>query len=106
MVSRWQSLPVFRIRVIERAKELVDELSNADITADSAEEIWQTVAEKQDRKPKQYDEVDLEQMSLFDTVQDEDILKELEDMDISDADADGCAEYHYTGYRTSLKNRW
>ena len=35
------------------------------------------------KKAVTYDEVDMEQMSLFDTVKDDDILKELKELDIS-----------------------
>lgn len=61
--------------VLDRAKELVDELVHTDITStfkDLAENSRKT-------KPKavHYDEVDLEQISLFDTVQDQDIIEEL-----------------------------
>ncbi|MGN0355192.1 MAG: DNA mismatch repair protein MutS [Muricoprocola sp.] len=68
--------------VIERAKELVQELSDADIT----ETVSETRSEnkvKQKKKPKRYDQVDLDQMTLLDTVSDEDILNELRDIDIS-----------------------
>ena len=68
--------------VIERAKELVQELSDADIT----ETVSETRSEnkvKQKKKPKRYDQVDLDQMTLLDTVSDEDILNELKEIDIS-----------------------
>ena len=67
--------------VLDRAKELVDELVHTDITStfkDLAENSRKT-------KPKavHYDEVDLEQISLFDTVQDQDIIEELKNLDIT-----------------------
>ena len=69
--------------VIERAKELVEELSDADITA-RAKEIAENgpgiVAHKKLSKP---DEVDLLQMSIFDTVSEEDIIKELMELEIN-----------------------
>ena len=68
--------------VIERAKELVQELSDADIT----ETVSETRSEnkvKQKKKQKRYDQVDLDQMTLLDTVSDEDILNELKEIDIS-----------------------
>ena len=84
-------MQVFRISVLNRAKELVDELVHTDITStfkDLAESSRKT-------KPKavHYDEVDLEQISLFDTVQDQDIIEELKESGYYDADADGCDEY-------------
>ncbi|MFR8179207.1 MAG: hypothetical protein ACLU80_04150 [Dorea sp.] len=39
------------------------------------------------------DEVDLAQMSLFDTVKDDDVIKEIKELDISQSDADRCIEY-------------
>ena len=69
--------------VIERAKELVEELSDADIT-ERAKEIEAAgsapqakTATKVRNRPKTYDQVDMGQMALFDTAKDEDILKEL-----------------------------
>jgi len=75
--------------VLDRAKELVDELVHTDITStfkDLAENSRKT-------KPKavHYDEVDLEQISLFDTVQDQD--RRTEKSGYYDADTDGCDEY-------------
>ena len=70
-------------RVIERAKELVQELSDTDI-AQRAREIAQTVAggvsKKRVTRP---DEVDANQLTMFDTVRDEDIIKELQELDVS-----------------------
>ena len=59
MVSRWQSLPVFRILLSQKAKELVEELSDADITA-AAKDL---TAPKKKQKTV-YDQVDMAQMSL------------------------------------------
>ena len=58
--------------VIERAKELVEELTNADIT-----EKIQEISVENGKKPRtrKYDQVDMDQMSLLDTVKDEDVLK-------------------------------
>ena len=67
--------------VIERAKELVEELSAMRTSRNVARNIMPSIrASKKKTKPKNYDEVDLEQMSLFDTVRDDDILKELQEM--------------------------
>ena len=72
--------------VIERAKELVEELSDADIT-ERAKEIEAAgsapqakTATKVRNRPKTYDQVDMGQMALFDTAKDEDILKELSEI--------------------------
>ena len=87
--------------VIQRAKELVDELSDADITAAVAD----LTAPKQKKKKVHYDQVDLTQMSLFDTVQDDDIIRELSELDISNLTP---IEALNTIYRlqNKIKNRW
>ena len=70
-------------RVIARAKELVDELSGADI-AQRAREIAQTVAggggKKRVSRP---DDVDANQLTMFETVRDEDIIRELTQLDVT-----------------------
>lgn len=67
--------------VIDRAKEIAEQLSDNDITQ-KVQSI--TVDLKSDRKkPKHYDDVDMGQMSLLDTVKDEDIINELSGIDIS-----------------------
>lgn len=67
--------------VTERANEIAGLFDNSDITA-RLREI--TIDRKPEAKPaKKYDEVDLTQMTLFDTVKDEDVLKELSQIDIS-----------------------
>ena len=66
--------------VIERAKELVEDLSDADISM-RARKIAE---EAQTKKARTLDEVDLEQISLFDTVKDDDILRELREVSISE----------------------
>ena len=63
--------------VIQRAKELVEELSDADITA----AVKDLTAPKKKQKI-QYDQVDMAQMSLFDTVQDNDIIDEIKGLEI------------------------
>ena len=66
--------------VIDRAKEIARQLSDNDIL-EKVQSI--TVDQKESRhKPVKYDEVDLSQMSLFDTVKDEDVIKELKEIDI------------------------
>ena len=65
--------------VIERAKEIINELIDNDI-ADIAKSI--TVKTKASKAPK-LDDVDMSQMSLFDTIKDEDIIKELREVDVN-----------------------
>jgi DNA mismatch repair protein MutS len=68
--------------VIDRAKEIADQLSDNDVTA-KIQAI--TVNNNSEHKPKKVtkpDEVDMGQISFFDTVSDEDVLKELSEIDI------------------------
>lgn len=66
--------------VIERAKEIVQELLNNDIT-EIAKSITVDNGGKQQKK-QVLDEVDLAQMSLFDTVKDDDIIDEIKLLDL------------------------
>lgn len=90
--------------VIDRAKQLVEELSDADITA-KAREIQAETGTKTKVKTKKYDQVDLEQMSLFDTVSDQDILQELKEMDIGTLTPIDALNTIYR-LQNKLKNRW
>ena len=92
--------------VIDRAKELLDQLTDSDIT-----EKIQSIETKagqgsgKAQKIKHYDEVDLGQMSLFETVSDEDVLKELKEIDISNLTPLDALNTLYR-LQTELKNRW
>ena len=89
--------------VIDRAREIVEQLSDNDIT-----EKVQNIAvdvKNEKRKPITYDEVDLEQISLFDTVTDEDVLKELKEIDVSNLTPVDALNTLYR-LQTKLKNRW
>ena len=68
--------------VIERAKEIAEQLSDNDIT-EKVQSIAVDNGKSEHKKVKHYDDVDMGQMSLFDTVKDEDIIKELKEIDIS-----------------------
>ncbi|MEF9945112.1 MAG: DNA mismatch repair protein MutS [Lachnospiraceae bacterium] len=89
--------------VIHRAKEIVEELSEADITT----RVRDIAVQCNDTKPKvkKYDEVDLAQFSLFDTVKDDDVLEELKELDVSNLTP---MEALNTIFRlqNKLKNRW
>ena len=69
--------------VIDRAKEIVEQLSDNDITEKVQSIQVEYKGESKGKKQPKYDEVDLAQMSLFDTVKDEDVLKELEEINIT-----------------------
>lgn len=90
--------------VIDRAKEIVEQLSDNDITEKVQSIVVDTKNES--RTPvKKLDEVDLKQMSLFDTVKDEDVLEELSNIEISNLTPLDALNtlYHL---QNKLKNRW
>ena len=54
---------------------------------------------------KNYDEVDLAQISLFDTVKDDDVLEELKEIDVSNLTPMDALNTIYR-LQNKLKNRW
>ena len=92
--------------VIERAKEILQELIANDISI-KAKEIAEEIKAKSKQKvrPKKYDEVDLEQMSLFDTVKNDDIIDELREIDISNLTPMDALNTIYR-LQNKIKNRW
>ena len=90
--------------VINRAKELAEELAGADITVHvQGGEAEQ--AKQKKTKPAKLDPVDLDQMSLFDTVSDSDVLKELQEIDVSVMTPLDALNTLYR-LQNKLKNRW
>ncbi len=89
--------------VIDRAKEIVEQLSDNDIT-EKVQSIEVNVKGEK-HKPVKYDEVDLEQISLFDTVKDEDVLQELQEIDVSNLTPVDALNTLYR-LQNKLKNRW
>ena len=90
--------------VIERAKELAEELTNADITV----HVQGGDAEGQKArkaKTQKYDQVDMDQMSLFDTVSDSDVLKELQELEVSTMTPLDALNTLFR-LQNKLKNRW
>ena len=90
--------------VIERAKELVDELVSADITA-AVKDIASEGRKTKTKPQAHFDEVDLEQISFFDTVKDDDILEELKNIDVSNLTPVDALNTIYR-LQNKLKNRW
>ena len=88
--------------VIDRAKEIVNQLAENDITETVKNISVDTAARK---KKKHLDEVDLTQMSLFDTVKDDDIIQELRDIDISNLTPLDALNKLYE-LQNKIKNRW
>ena len=94
--------------VIKRAKELVDELLENDISVRiksiASESTNQNLTSKK-KKPKLLDEVDLNQMSLFDTDTDEDILNELKTLNINSLTPIDAINT-LSSLQSRLNNRW
>ena len=91
--------------VIDRAKEIAEQLSDNDIT-EKVQSI--SVNIKNEGKPKKQpklDELDLAQMSLFDTVTDEDVIKELMELEVNTMAPIDALNTLYR-LQNRLKNRW
>ncbi len=91
--------------VIERAKEIVEELSEHDITEIAKNLTVKNAAGKSRKKKTQPDTLDLEQISLFDTVKDDDIIEELRSVDISSMTPLE-AMNKLNELQNKVKNRW
>ncbi len=88
--------------VIERAKEIVEELIANDITGVTRKI---PVDSGTRRKKERLDEVDLTQMSLFDTVKDDDIIEELRSVDVGNLTPIEALNKLYE-LQNKVKNRW
>ena len=90
--------------VIERAKEIVMDLSDADISA-RAKEI--ALASKPAKKNKNFDSESVEatQISLFDTVKDDDVLSEIKQLDVQNMTPIDALNTLFK-LQNKLKNRW
>ncbi|RKI92738.1 DNA mismatch repair protein MutS [Parablautia intestinalis] len=89
--------------VIDRAKEIAARLSDNDIL----EKVQSIAIDQKDtkHKPVKYDEVDLSQISLFDTVTDEDVIRELKEIDVTNLTPLDALNTLYR-LQNKLKNRW
>ncbi len=91
--------------VINRAKEIVEELSDQDITARVSEIAAKEQHPKKKPRTKRYDEVDIAQISLFDTVKDDDVIEELKNLDVGNMTPIDALNTIYR-LQNKLKNRW
>lgn len=89
--------------VIQRAKEIVNELVEVDVATRIRDISVQS--NESTKKTKKYDEVDLAQISLFDTVKDDDILEELKQIDVAHLTPIEALNTLYS-LQNKLKNRW
>ena len=91
--------------VIARAKEIAEELSDADITAKAKEIADISSNITQHKAVPKPDEVDMQQLSFFDTVKDDDIIRELDSLELSTMTPLDAMNTLYR-LQTKLKNRW
>lgn len=89
--------------VIERAKEIVNQLAAHDVTETIKSISVETGNGK--KKKEHFDEVDLAQMSLFDTVRDDDIIRELREVDITNLTPLEALN-KLSELQNKVKNRW
>ena len=88
--------------ILKRAKELVEQLSDADITA-AVKDLAGTGKGKSSAVT--YDELDVQQMSLFDTVQDDSIIEEIRELDITNLTPMDALNTLYR-LQNKIRNRW
>ena len=90
--------------VIERAKEIAEELGRHDIV-DFTEILSNKKNSSTKKKKEHLDEVDLTQMSLFDAVNDNDIIEELKEIDVGNLTPIEALNKLYE-LQNKIKNRW
>ena len=90
--------------VIERAKVIANELSEHDISGVVSNITVDTVVTTK-RKKKQPDEMEISQISLFDTVKDDDIINEIREIDLSNLTPIDAMNKLYQ-IQSKIKNRW
>ena len=90
--------------VIARAKELADDLSDADISR-KAKEIAQYDKKNPDEIYIRQNELEVKQMSLFDTAKDDDIIDEINALDIENMTPFDALSTLYR-LQNKIKNRW
>ncbi len=90
--------------VIARAKEVAAELSEADISQRARELAQLRAAGNRHSAVPRPDDVDLQQLSLFDTVREDDILHEIENASLSEMTPIDALNLLYQ-LQTKLKNR-
>lgn len=90
--------------VIKRAKEIAEELGRHDIV-DFTEILSNKKNSATKKKKEHLDEVDLTQMSLFDAVNDNDIIEELKEIDVGNLTPIEALNKLYE-LQNKIKNRW
>ena len=90
--------------VLNRAKQLVVELSNADISA-KAKDIAAGLQPGSNVLPGINDDAEAHQMTLFDTINGDEIIKEIEELNLGEMTPIEGLNYLYK-LQNQLKNRW
>jgi DNA mismatch repair protein MutS len=90
--------------VIARAKEILTELIQADISQ-KAKEIAQYDKKQPDEKYIRRNDLEVNQMSLFDTANDDEILKEISELDIGNMTPIDALNTLYK-LQKKIRNRW
>ena len=91
--------------VIDRAKEIAEQLSDNDITEKVQSIAVDTKGDKKKYKTVHYDDITMGQMTLSDTVKDEDIIREIKELDISNLTPMDAMNTLYR-LQNKLNNRW
>ena len=91
--------------VIDRAKEILDQLTENDIAEKARSIDVNSDPGGGRRKARHYDDVDLSQMSLFDTVDESRIAEEIRELDISNLTPVDALNTLYR-LQNELKNTW
>ncbi len=91
--------------VTERAKEIVRQLVDNDIIDKIQSIAVNGQSDVKSKNVEHYDQVDLTQMSLFATTTDEDVLRELKELDVSNLTPLDALNTLYK-LQNSLNNRW
>ncbi len=90
--------------VINRAKELVEQLVDTDLTARTREIAQGSTSAGHKPVPKP-DDVEMSQLTLFDTVREDDIIEELKNLELGIMTPIDALNTLYR-MQTKLKNRW
>ena len=90
--------------VINRAKELVDQLVDSDLAA-RTREIAEGSAPAGHKPVPKPDDVEMSQLTLFDTVREDDIIEELKNLELGNMTPIDALNTLYR-MQTKLKNRW
>lgn len=91
--------------VINRAKELVEQLVDTDLTARTREIAGANASVSSHKPVPKPDDVEMSQLTLFDTVREDDIIQEIKDMELGNMTPIDALNTLYR-LQTKLKNRW